>query len=61
MSVTINSSSTPSLAAFQADISDVVEILKRGGPIASLVAPGTITHLANLCNTANGTTSIVLS
>ena len=61
MSVTINSGSTPTLAQFQSDLSDIVEILKRGGPVASLVAPGTITLLANISNTANGTTSIVLS
>ena len=61
MAVTINSGSTPTLVQLQADLSDLVEILKRGGPLTSLVAPGTITHLANISNPANGTTSLVLS
>ena len=61
MSVTINSGSTPPLATVQADLLKLVEILNRGCYPATVITPATITTLASLGNTANGTTSIVLS
>ena len=61
MAVTINSGSTPTIANFQADISDLVEILKRGGYPASLLTPSVIDALNSLSNPANGTTTLSLS
>jgi len=61
MAVTINSGSTPTLAIVQADILKLVEILNRGSFPASVLTPGTITTLASLGNTANGSTTLSLS
>lgn len=56
-----NVTTDATIANFQADLSDLVEILNRGGYPASLLAPTTLTALTKLCNPANGTTQIALS
>lgn len=61
MAYTINSGSTPTIANFQADLSELVEILKRGAYPAQTLTPGTIDALAGLANTTNGSTTIQLS
>lgn len=59
MAYTVTTNQT--IANFQAEISKVLEILKRGGHPANLVSPATLTALAGLVNSTNGTTEITLS
>lgn len=61
MAYTVNSSSTPPIAEVQKNFLLFVELLKRGDFPYQTMNPAMLDILAALGNTANGSTSIVLS
>lgn len=58
MAVTINSSSTPTLAQLKADLLGLAEVLGRGQYPAGIVNPGTIDHLKSIGADAGNTLSV---
>lgn len=59
--ITLNSGSTPPVATFVQDLSNLVEILKRGGYPANILTPGVIDQLSSLANASTSPTSIVIT
>ena len=61
MAFTINAASTPPITTFQNDLSEICELIDRGGELVRLLSPGSRDLLRGLCNPANGTTQIALT